>query len=244
MIKKRSKLIFTSNLFGGCAALLLSLGLPQTAVAQDDVTGLYVNVGAAFLSSDFEVDDIAVPTTPVVAGVNIPATTFEFDDVSANAFVINGRVGYRLHKYFALEVDGGIGVSGDSASQDLVVPVDAGLLGTLNVDTVVDVEADLNSYVVGFARLIYPVSDQVDIFVRGGYGTASFDLDGSVTASVAGAGSFTTDIDSQSLREDGFVGGVGAEYKFNRNSGIRLDFSAFTGDVDALFFAASYSYRF
>jgi len=108
--------------------MLMAPAMSVSAAAQDDVRGVYVNFGGAFLDLDFAADEITTPVTEVGGGVTIPETTFEIDEISANAFLINGRLGYRIHKYFAIEVDGGIGVSGDDASQTVAVPIDTPLV--------------------------------------------------------------------------------------------------------------------
>ena len=237
-MKSRSRLCMTAVLAA------VPLAMSTSATAQDDIQGFYVNVGGAFLNADFEVDDFTVPTTDVAAGVVVPVTTFEIDDVSANVFLLNGRVGYRINKYFAVEVDGGFGLGSDDASQDVVVPVELAGLATADVDVTVEAEAEINNFVTGFGRLIWPATDNFDLFVRGGYGRVSFDAEGAATASVPGFGTASVDIPGESFSEDGFAYGVGAEYRFNGKHGIRGDFSAITGDTDALFFAASYSYHF
>lgn len=244
MSKLFSKYTHSYGFFASAVLLVVPLITASGASAQSNDNGFYVNVGGAFLTADFEPDAVTVPTSAVAGGVNIPATRFDFDEVSANAVLINGRLGYRLNKFIAIEVDGGVGVSGDNISQDLIVPVDVAGFGTVDVDVTADVDANINNYVIGFARAILPVTDDFDVFVRGGYGRASFDIDGTATASLVGAGSFAAAIPEQSLSEDGFAAGIGAEYRFNGRHGLRADLSALTGDADALFFAASYSYRF
>ena len=243
MINKACKTVSLSRL---CAASLLAfmpIAASQSAAAQDDIKGVYLNIGGAFLDLDFESDSITTPATDVGGGVSIPATTFDIDEISANAFLINGRIGYRINKYFAVEVDGGIGVSGDDASQTLAVPIDTPL-GTISQDVNVNVEADVDNYIIGFGRAIWPASEQFDLFARAGYGTASLDASGSATADVPLLGTVATDIPGESFNEDGFVFGGGAEYRFSGKHGLRGDVSFFTGDINALYLAASYSFRF
>jgi len=223
--------------------MLMAPAMSVSAAAQDDVRGVYVNFGGAFLDLDFAADEITTPVTDVGGGVTIPETTFEIDEISANAFLINGRLGYRIHKYFAIEVDGGIGVSGDDASQTVAVPIDTPL-GSVTQDVTVNVDADVNNYVIGFGRAIWPATDQFDIFARAGYGTASLEASGSASAAVPLLGTVATDVPEESFNEDGFVFGGGAEYRFNKNHGLRGDVSFFTGDINALYLAASYTFSF
>jgi len=120
------------------------------------------------------------------------------------------------------------------------VPVDTGVVGTIDLD--LDANLDINAYGAGFVRAILPVSDQFDLFVRGGYGVAGADAD--VTAATAAFGGAAAS-DSASGSFDGFAFGGGGEYHINDKHGVRLDFSAINGDdADALFFAAAYSYKF
>ena len=207
------------------ALLFAATALPQSASAQDSRQGAYVNVGAAILNADFNLD-----------GLDTGGTGITFEDETANIVVLNGRLGYRFNKFIAAEVEGGFGLGGDTVSQS--VPFDTGVVGTVDVD--VDANLDINTYGAGFIRAILPVSDQIDLFVRGGYGIAGAELDVDITAATAAFGSVST---SDSF--DGFAFGGGGEYHINDKHGVRLDFSAINGDeIDALFFSAAYSYKF
>ena len=213
---------------GALSALLFAAtALPQSASAQDSRQGAYVNVGAAILNADFNLD-----------GLDTGGTGITFDDETANIVVLNGRLGYRFNKFIAAEVEGGFGLGGDTVSQS--VPFDTGVVGTVDVD--LDANLDVNTYGAGFIRLILPVSDEIDFFVRGGYGIAGAEVD--VTAETAAFGGAVAS-DSASGSFDGFAFGGGGEYHINDKHGVRLDFSAINGDeIDALFFSAAYSYKF
>jgi len=209
------------------ACLLMASALPQTANAQDARQGAYVNVGAALLNADFNLDE-----------VDVSGTNITLEDETANIVVLNGRLGYRLNKYFAAEVEGGFGLGGDSNSQS--VALDTGVLGVVDVD--LNANLDVNAYGAGFVRGILPVSDQFDLFVRGGYGVADAEAELDATAALLGGVAIS---DSVSDSVDGFAYGVGGEYHINDKHGVRLDFSAIDSDeVDVLFFAAAYSYKF
>ena len=243
MVNIISKFILPARVLAIGALAAIPLTISTSAAAQDDVKGVYVNVGGAFLGLDFEADNITAPATDLGGGVTITQTTFDIDEIDANGFLINGRLGYRLNKYFAVEVDGGIGVSGDDASQTLPVLVQTPL-GVITQDVDVNVEADIENYIIGFGRVIWPATERFDVFGRVGYGTASLEASGSATAAVPLLGTVSADIPSESFNEDGFVFGGGAEYRFAGKHGIRGDVSFFTGDINALYLAASYSYHF
>ena len=226
---------------GGVVALISAMG--TSAAAQDDLSGAYVNIGGAFLGADLQTDSFTTPATDIGGGITAPQTTFQLDDVSANAFLINGRLGYRLNSYFAIEVDGGFGLSGDSASQTFAVPLNTPL-GPTTQDVDVNVNAEVNNYIIGFGRVILPADDNFDVFARAGYGTASLDVDGTVSVSSLGLGAVSAEVPAQSASADGFVFGGGAEYRLTEKHGLRADVSYFSGDINALYLAASYSYKF
>ena len=213
---------------GALSALLFAAtALPQSASAQDSRQGAYVNIGAAILNADFNLED-----------VDVQGTNITLEDETANIIMLNARLGYRINKYFAAEVEGGFGLGGDSNSQ--TVPVDTGLVGVIDVD--LDANLDVNAYGAGFIRGILPVSDQFDLFVRAGYGVAGAEAELDATTALLGG---TTISDSASDSFDGFAYGLGGEYHIDDKHGLRLDFSAINADeVDALFFSAAYSYKF
>ena len=203
----------------------VALGAAPIIAAQDGgETGVYVNIGGAFLTADLDLSDIEVQGNNLNLG-----------EEDADLFMINGRLGYRIHKFFAVEAEGGFGIGGDSIQRSVPVPVD--LLGTVNVD--VDADIDVSDYIVGMARAILPVNDRFDLFVRGGYGSASGEVDGVGTTDLLGGITVTA---SESDNIDGFAYGIGAEYYLNENSGIRIDGSAIGSD--AQFVSIAYSYRF
>jgi len=111
--------------------------------------------------------------------------------------------------------------------------VDGGALGIIDVDA--NVELDVDNYYIGFARAIYPVSDQFDIFVRGGYGEANAEA-----AIVASAFGQTASAEA-SQDESGFAYGIGGQYNFTEKDGIRADFTLLD-DVDII--SLAYSRRF
>ena len=206
------------------AALAMAL-TPQMAQAQDGHKGAYVNLGAALLSADLDLSNIDVQGNAVDLG-----------EESADIIMLNGRIGYRFNAYIAAEVEGGFGLGGDSASRDNV-PIPVAGFGTVPVN--LDANVDINTYGAVFARAVLPVNQSLDLFIRGGYGTASADADVTATTDILGGISVS---DSLSDSIDGFAFGAGAEYHLTEKHGLRLDVSAINSDVQ--FFAASYSYKF
>ncbi len=192
--------MFRSLVFS--SLLALSLGVTSAASANDD-DGLYVTVGATLLTTELDLSDLDVQGQVVDLGTE-----------DSSVFLINGRLGYQLNKYFAVEGEVGFGVSGDTIERN--VPVD--VLGqTVGVDTTVDLNVD--NYYIGFARAIYPVSDNFDIFARVGYGeaTASADVTGSFGGFTAAA--------SADDKASGVAYGAGLQYNFGGGNGIRGDYT-------------------
>ena len=76
---------------------------------------------------------------------------------------------------------------------------------------------------------ILPVSDQFDIFLRGGYGTADAEATAVATTDLL-AGFSATATDSQST--NGFAYGIGGEYHINERHGIALTFLPFVARLN------------
>lgn len=188
--------------------------------AADDNTGVYVNLGVTQLSADLDLTD-----------VQIQGQTVNLGEESSNILMATGRLGYRLHENFAIEGEAGFGL-GDGDDFSRVIPVDVG--GTVaNVDTIIGLNVD--NYYVAFARAILPVSEQVEIFIRGGYGTAKPEAE--VTAAFAGLAATGSVSDSAS----GFAYGIGGQYNFTNKDGIRADYTRLQ---DSNIVSISYARRF
>ena len=135
----------------GSVLLALSLFTAATASANDK-EGVYVTIGGTLLSTELDLSDLNVADQAVDLGTE-----------DADVTMINGRVGYRFNDYFAVEGEIGFGLGDDDF--DRLIPVD--VLGSpVDVDT--NVALGVDNYYIGFARGIYPVSDQFDIFARVG----------------------------------------------------------------------------
>jgi len=187
------------------ASLFASAAMAQDNQGADDKAGLYGNIGVTLLSTELDL------TQTEVSG-----QVFDLGTPSPDITMLTGRLGYRLNKYFALEGEAGFGLGGDDFAESL--PID--VLGNIvNVDA--DIGLDVQNYYIGFARGILPISDQFEVFIRGGYGTASADAD--VTASVSGL----TASGSASESVNGFAYGLGGQFNFTKKDGIRLDYSQF-----------------
>ncbi len=115
---------------------------------------------------------------------------------------ITGRVGAKVSRYIGVEAEASFGVK----DEDVTV---AGVNGTL------EHEYDAAVYAVGSV----PVSPNLELFARAGYGTTSLKAD------IAGV----------SAREDGesWNYGAGANYFFDGQNGVRADWTRrdFTDDA-------------
>ncbi len=186
-------------------AMLASLALAGQAVADDD-EGLYINVGGTILSTELDLTMTEVQGQIVDLGVQDTDIT-----------MINGRIGYRLNDYLAIEGEAGFGVGSDKFSQ--IVPVD--VAGTV-LDINANIDLNVDDYYVGFARGIYPVSDDLDIFARVGYGqaTASAGIQATIEqlAGISANGSVED-------KADDFAYGAGIQFDFTDDDGIRADYT-------------------
>ena len=200
------------------------MAIPTQTTAQDSYNGPYANIGISQLSADIDLNDL-----------DIQGNMVDLGEETAKIVMINGRLGYRINQYFAVEGDAGFGVGGDSFQR--TIPVNNDLIGTINVDA--DADLDVDSYFGIFARGIYPVSDQFDIFVRGGYGSAKAEASAVGTTDLLPGFSVNAQ-DSQTA--DGFAYGIGGQYHINERHGIRADFSAIGSE--AQFFSLAYAIKF
>jgi len=159
-------------------------------------------------------EDIILTTELDLSDLNIEGQVIDLGTEDTSVILINGRLGYQLNKYFAVEGEVGFGASGDEIER--TVPVDA--FGQItNVDGVIDLNVD--NYYIGFVRGILPVSEQFDIFARIGYGEAMASAD--VVGSFAGF-SLAGSIDD---KVSGVAFGAGAQYNLTGSSGIRADYT-------------------
>lgn len=113
------------------------------------------------------------------------------DAEGLNLGEVTGRLGYRMHPNFAVEGEVGFGVGDDTFTPGTDVKLD-------NQEAV---------YAVG----ILPVSSNLDVFARVGYGRTELKVDGP---------GFTGSGDSEGVRY-----GAGAQYMLDGANGIRGDFT-------------------
>lgn len=185
----------------------------------DDKTGVYATIGGTILSTELDLTDIDVADQAVDLGVEDTTIT-----------MINGRIGYRINDFIAVEGEVGFGLGGDEF--DRTIPVD--VLGTA-VDVASTVDLNVKNYYIAFARGILPVSDDVDIFARVGYGQATAEAD------IVGSALGFTAQGSAEQDENGFAYGVGAQYNISHKDGIRADYTRLE---DTNIISLSYSHRF
>ena len=149
-------------------------------------------------------------TSPTVYGsVGYAGTSVEEVDLGA----IQGRLGARFNRYLGAEGELALGLQGDD---------DGGFDYRLN--------HQVAGYVVGFV----PLSPNIDLIARGGYGQTRIRASDGVIV--------------DHFNEDSWNYGAGAQYYFNRNSGIRADWtrhdfgSAAVDTADV--WSVGYSHRF
>lgn len=142
---------------------------------------------------------IAAPSSAQETGVygNAGYTHFDASDVTLGG--VTGRLGYRFSPNFAVEGEASIGVKDDTIGA-------------------VDVELD---HAVGvFGVGIVPVTPNLDVFGRVGYGQVK------ASASVPGV--------NVSADDDGFAFGGGAQYMLTPTFGVRGDYTRLEGDDDGV----------
>jgi len=119
----------------------------------------------------------------------------DFDTISAATV----RGGVTVTPNLGFEVDASFGIDGAEAA-----------------GAEIEIGTAVSGYIVG--RL--PVSPQVDVLGRAGYGTIDFDVSG-----FGGSGSIDV---------NGFALGVGGEFKVNDRLSIRADYTRFEADDDQI----------
>ena len=141
---------------------------------------------------------------------NLGYTSADSDDVTLGA--VTGRLGYRLHPNWAVEGEVSFGTNDED-----VVP------GT-------SVKLDNQEAIYGVG--ILPVTPQLDLFARVGYGRTELKVDGP---------GFTGSGDDNSWNY-----GAGAQWMFDDKNGIRGDYTKhdFDGGGDADSWSVSYVRKF
>ncbi|MCF6221264.1 MAG: porin family protein [Robiginitomaculum sp.] len=136
---------------------------------------------------------------------SVGITTYEFDTIGANA-----KLGYSFSEYFGVEGEGVLGFSGTTET-----------IG----ENQIPFKTDYTIAAFAIARL--PVSEQVDLFLRGGYHQTGVSLSAIGTL-------LDGDFDGGAL-------GGGIQYNFSSKSGIRAEYT-YLGGSFANFNAVSLGY--
>jgi outer membrane immunogenic protein len=125
----------------------------------------------------------------------------------ADNSVVTGRVGWRFNRFLGVEGELGLGISGG----------DRTFAEGTSTERDVNIKQKTNeaAYAVGYL----PLSPRADLFARVGYGAAQYKVN------PAGL----PDYDAHS---DGFKYGVGGQYFFDGQNGVRLDWTRY--DIQSL----------
>ena len=201
------------------SAIAAAFAMTAVSASASDKQGVYATIGGTVLSTELDLTDVDVSGETVDLGVQ-----------NADITMINGRLGYRLNDFLAIEGEIGFGLGGDDF--DSTVPVD--VLGS-NVNVDLNTTLDVKSYYIAFARGILPLSDQFDVFARVGYGQATAEAD-----IVGMALGFTASGSAEQDASD-FAYGVGAQFNLTANDGIRADYTRLD-ETDII--SLAYSRRF
>jgi outer membrane immunogenic protein len=158
----------------------------------------------------------ATPAAAESKGAYVSAGYTHFDlEQDVAVGGLTGRLGYRLGQHFGVEGEASFGVKDD----ELAAPP----FGNVSVE----LENAYGVYGVGFL----PVSENFDLFGRAGYG--SLEIQGSL-------GGFSADAEA-----DGLAFGVGGQYFFGSNFGVRGEYTRIEGDDEgADSFAISGVFKF
>ena len=201
------------------SVLTTVLAMTAASASAADKDGVYATIGGTLLSTELDLTDL-----------DVSGQAIDLGNEDADITMITGRLGYRLNDFFAVEGEVGFGLGGDDF--DRAIPVDV-LGSTVNVDS--NITLDVKNYYIAFARGILPVSEQFDLFARVGYGKATAEAD--IIASAQGL----TASGSAEDDADGIAYGVGAQFNFTENDGIRADYTRLD---DTNILSLAYSRRF
>lgn len=134
---------------------------------------------------------------------NIGYANVDIDPVTLGA--IQGRLGVSFNEHFAIEGEASFGIADDD------------FLGTT-------VELSNTYGLFAVARL--PVSEKVNVLVRGGFASGEIDVGGT------------------SVSDDGAAYGAGVEAFFSPSNGVRLDYTRYSFGSDADVWAVSWVHKF
>jgi outer membrane immunogenic protein len=180
-------------------AAAAAAGLAATAQAQD--YGLYIEGGYQYLDIEPDGAETSVDTDAIAA-----------------------RAGWKFNPNFSIEAELATGI--DDGEFDFNVDEDEFDFDDNNdgdLSDVIAVTGDLGlNYLVGaYGKLSLPVTDQFDIYARGGY--AYIDID----ASLATPGGLDISVDDSA---DGAAFGAGLQYRFSDNLYLKSDYTYYAFD--------------
>ncbi len=141
------------------------------------------------------------------------------DEFEAELGAVTARVGYRFSEYVGAEAEGSVGVD------------DQEYRGTFG-GTAYNASVGLNYQTAAYAKALFPVSPNVDVFGRVGVGYAEFDAE----ASVAGVRDRVTDGGSF------LAAGAGGQAFIDGVNGFRAEYTRWEGEDDTSVNTASLSY--
>ena len=127
----------------------------------------------------------------------------DIDPVNLGA--IQGRLGVNFNSHFGIEGEASFGVADDE------------ILG---------VSVELTNTYGAFVVARMPVSENVDIFVRGGFASGEIDVGGT------------------SASDDGGAYGAGLQAMFTPNDGVRFDYTRYSFGGDADVWSVAYVRKF
>lgn len=127
---------------------------------------------------------------------------------STPEFAVSG--GYARYVDGSEEWDGHSATGRASARFHRYFGVDAEIAVGLGSSDLGGVDVTMNSNIAGYAVAYLPLSENADLFARVGYGSTEFEFD-------FGGGTTVTE------NFDGVTMGVGGQYFFDANNGIRMD---------------------
>lgn len=167
-------------------AALIGAFISTTALASSEDPGVYVE-GGGVVSFVSEEADVVVPGTGTV---NV--------DLDASPISLLIRAGYLINPFFAIEIDGLIGILEDEIDTNF---------GPSGADLGVD-------YAVGgFLRGRYPINENASIHARAGF------MNAQISADIPGYGSIESDDDTAPAF------GVGGSIHLNDKASIRADYT-------------------
>lgn len=181
-----------------CAALAAGLVSIANAQAVED-TGLYVQGGYSYLN--FEANNTGY-------------------SVDTNA--ITGRLGWQFTPMFGIEADLSVGIDEgdfdfDSREDDLNFDDnnDGDFTDIINISG----DLGLDYLAAAYGRAVFPISDRLDVSLRGGYAYAQVD------ANAVSPGGNLVPIAEDA--EDGFSAGAGLTFDLTENLELRADYTWF-----------------